>query len=396
MKFLSILISTLVLASCASSPIEYGESHYKYVTTLVSWAEAKILAENEGGRLATFATWEEFSNVQSTLPAGMIFWIGLSDAREEGSWMWIDGTPLPGEMLSNLELGRTSGARNYAHTTLQGALGSRENSGVLPRGFSGRNQVDGYLVELAQKPVESIESVKFVESVEPVADDWDERIELVIEQIQNSTEQHSPILIQQLIAKVENVFQKNTLNRFSVEYGIDGQRELGAEIFYGNGELFVLSHGGFLSGEKINLVTQGDYVFEWESGASTGIKIEKNENDIVDFILYMTDPAGFMYAHYEKYINQPETADVVEIEGVPWQEIVFKEPWRGYESMLVDTDSVWFHGIRRTIPDSGVVYSWYISRPTAYEALPESLEAMMEGVQFIEIEQTLGRHMTYL
>ena len=147
MKFLlPLVVSTFALASC-SSIVQDDVSRYRIVNDSVSWTEAKLLAEQEGGHLATFSSWQELNHLESRLPVRSIFWIGLTDEVEEGAWTWVDGTPLERGMQSNLQLGRDRATRDYAHITLQGEFGSRDNSGALPQGVTGRNQVDGYVIE---------------------------------------------------------------------------------------------------------------------------------------------------------------------------------------------------------------------------------------------------------
>lgn len=148
MKYLSIIISIFALAGCGSTPTTYEGSQYEYVAGTFSWTEAKSRAEEVGGYLAVLSSPEEYVSVTSQLPEGIVIWIGLTDTVKEGSWQWIDGTPLRADMVSNLGWGqRQDPERDYAHITLQRQLGSRANSGVLPLNTGGKNWVDGYLIE---------------------------------------------------------------------------------------------------------------------------------------------------------------------------------------------------------------------------------------------------------
>jgi|MEHZ01.4.fsa_nt_MEHZ011250982.1_15 hypothetical protein len=146
MKYLLSVTLVFILASCSTTPVDEA-SRYKLVNSSVSWTRAKILAEGDGGHLATFSSEEELRLFISTIPESGVYWIGLSDADEEGAWKWIDGTTLLPVMESNLQLGEFPEQRDYAHTTTQGLLGSRADSGVLPVGFGGKRLVDGYVVE---------------------------------------------------------------------------------------------------------------------------------------------------------------------------------------------------------------------------------------------------------
>ena len=151
MKYLFLVILFFILSGC-SSFINYGGVKYEYVMKSVSWTEAENLAEKGGDRLAIFSTPEDLANVEAKLPRGKIFWVGLIYSEKEGAWKWLDGSPLNPEMPGMLERGGNSNGRHYGYILLQGGLGSRVNTGALPRGLHGRKQVDGYLVEF-RKPV---------------------------------------------------------------------------------------------------------------------------------------------------------------------------------------------------------------------------------------------------
>ena len=118
MKYLILIASMVALTSC-SSLIDYNGSKYKFITETVSWNEAKILAEESGGHLATFASMEELAYIKSQLPTASIFWVGLSDSEYEGTWKWIDGEDLHTSMRGNLEVGPDSQTRDYAHMKIQ-------------------------------------------------------------------------------------------------------------------------------------------------------------------------------------------------------------------------------------------------------------------------------------
>ena len=145
MKLLILAILLLTIIGC--SGIEYTGNTYRYVEDSVSWTEAKALAEEQGGHLATISSLEELINVGYKLPIGQIAWVGLTDAEEEGVLRWIDGTPLIREMEGNVNSSVDRQIRDYGLITLNGILAARENSGPLPRNASGKPWVDGYLIE---------------------------------------------------------------------------------------------------------------------------------------------------------------------------------------------------------------------------------------------------------
>ena len=65
------------------------------MTPPMTWTDAQQLAQRHGGQLATVRSAEENAWLVQNFysPAFRMFWIGLSDAAEEGRWTWADGEP---------------------------------------------------------------------------------------------------------------------------------------------------------------------------------------------------------------------------------------------------------------------------------------------------------------
>jgi len=63
---------------------------YKYVDSKVSWFDARDACAADGAHLVT-ATSANYDIVSSS---NACTWIGANDIDVEGSWVWIDGTPL--------------------------------------------------------------------------------------------------------------------------------------------------------------------------------------------------------------------------------------------------------------------------------------------------------------
>ena len=166
---ISILIS-LMISGCSTieyrghKNIEYEGHKYKFVYDQVSWHEAKKLAEQEGGHLAIFETPEEISFIQSSQKQRKTAWVGITDSQVEGEWRWIDGSKLDPTIESFLKRGRDMEARDYGHILLQGGLMSRHKSGILPRGWRGREYVEGYLIEWDTPQKKHIEKIQEIES----------------------------------------------------------------------------------------------------------------------------------------------------------------------------------------------------------------------------------------
>ncbi|XP_036000719.1 CD209 antigen-like protein E [Fundulus heteroclitus] len=77
----------------------HGGNCYKFSTRKSSWNESRDSCKDLGGDLVKIDSREEqmflfgrLSNIMEE--AEDKFWIGLTDSEEEGSWLWVDGSPL--------------------------------------------------------------------------------------------------------------------------------------------------------------------------------------------------------------------------------------------------------------------------------------------------------------
>lgn len=221
--------------------------------------------------------------------------------------------------------------------------------------------------------------------------DWSERVDFYLQQYEASAESPKPIVYPRLSERIRSLFFQDGPSHITIESDIDGDRELLAELFFTDGELLVIQHR-----EGWNLITKGEYVLEWEVGATSGFRIQKDEGDLVDYILYLTDPSYIMTSMYYQCFSEPSSVEITDEPGMPWREFTFKDPQYGFESVLVDAESLWFHGFRVRNPDSGAKTSMYVSRPMKSRWPQERLNSLIEDIEFSDSERTLRRHMVYL
>ncbi len=79
---------------------EYGDNYYVLSSDTKTWEDANIYAKSIGGHLAMFKTLEENNYIANKVYETGIqmpyqqFFIGATDKEKEGTWKWIDGTPL--------------------------------------------------------------------------------------------------------------------------------------------------------------------------------------------------------------------------------------------------------------------------------------------------------------
>jgi hypothetical protein len=74
--------------------VTFGGHHYRLVDEVeeLSWDGARSSCEEQGGHLAVVTGAEEAAFI-AELCNGRYMFLGASDAEEEGSWRWVDGSP---------------------------------------------------------------------------------------------------------------------------------------------------------------------------------------------------------------------------------------------------------------------------------------------------------------
>ena len=94
-----------------------GHQFTLYHQYLLNWANAKGFCESVGGGLAVLNT-KVLNDIVTQKFAGQQYWIGASDAEQEGWWRWING-----DMLR--KPGKRTKYNNWGQSEPNG--GSREN-----------------------------------------------------------------------------------------------------------------------------------------------------------------------------------------------------------------------------------------------------------------------------
>ena len=70
------------------------QHHYSLVLEHFAWDAAKTKAQEAGGHLATFTSFEESESLRSIICSmGAVVWLGGSDSEQEGVWRWVTDEP---------------------------------------------------------------------------------------------------------------------------------------------------------------------------------------------------------------------------------------------------------------------------------------------------------------
>lgn len=140
-------------APAAATPVQWtaGSGHfYELVASPISWSEALISAQSSllggtPGHLATVTSSSEEDFILQSfgsvpLQTGGGVWIGLSDAAQEGTFVWVTGEALS---YTNWQSGEPNGGtfENFGETVFFGG-GTSSGWNDLPG-----SSVRGYLIE---------------------------------------------------------------------------------------------------------------------------------------------------------------------------------------------------------------------------------------------------------
>lgn len=93
----TILLALGIAAEQPQHPdgtVKFGGHAYLLVDEVedLSWSGSKRACEKMGATLAVVTSREEADFI-ATLCDGRYMYLGASDAAEEGTWAWVDGTP---------------------------------------------------------------------------------------------------------------------------------------------------------------------------------------------------------------------------------------------------------------------------------------------------------------
>jgi formylglycine-generating enzyme len=96
----------------------FGLPLFRVMQNTLHWQQAKADAVNNGGRLAVVETQEKIDHLNAWLQGinnSRYLWIGLTDEDSEGSWKWIDGTPLEAFHWAIGEPNNNEAGEDYVH-----------------------------------------------------------------------------------------------------------------------------------------------------------------------------------------------------------------------------------------------------------------------------------------
>lgn len=228
--------------------------------------------------------------------------------------------------------------------------------------------------------------------------EWDDRVDEIITAYKSSKEPK----MSKRGERIETLFRSHRLSHIQIFGEKNGKRVLAADMYYGEGELHVLQRGEGLDAQRHpgtpNLVTKGAKVYEWKVGQKTGDKMAAIPKDMVDYAIYLTDPAGFPSYLYSLYLKEPELFDAPRPGESGCMELRLKAPHKsGFRAIHIDQKRFWYGAFELEDRETGEVWKIIYTKPKAIDRIPDEVYERLKGVHFRESNSTLRkRHMHYL
>ena len=222
------------------------------------------------------------------------------------------------------------------------------------------------------------------------AGDWDALVKEYV-QAYEAVKEPVPTAYPWVAKRLMTLFGVRDVGHIQVFSEKDGKRTLGADIYYKAGEIHIINH------EKgWNLVTKGKEAYEWETGAKEGLITELTDRDLIDYLLYLTDPSYIMTCFYHGALYEPG-------KFLPPKEVErglierrFKEPVEGFRAVFVSEDPAWLCGFESDGPEGGRPVRMIVSKPESLKEVPAEVFERLKGIEFKKSDLSIRRHMVFL
>jgi hypothetical protein len=204
-----------------------------------------------------------------------------------------------------------------------------------------------------------------------------------------SKNDRKPVFYPELADRMEGLFLRYPATHILISGS--GGAKAKTDIFIKGEEIYVIS-----ANDGWNLAATRDGVFEWETGKTNGIKIKRSNEDLVNYLFYLTDPSWIMTSLYYTHLTSPNEFTIIPDKKKNWTELRLKTPKEGFEAIYVSEKPLWFHGLRVKDAETKRTVEMTISEPKEIKKLPAELARQLKGMTFEDSNLTLQRHMTFL
>jgi hypothetical protein len=220
--------------------------------------------------------------------------------------------------------------------------------------------------------------------------DWDGLVRECVKAYE-SVKEPRPTAYPWVAKRLRTLFEVRGVGHIQVFAEKDGKGTLGADIYYKAGEVHVINQ------EKgWNLVTKGKEAYEWETGAKEGLITKLDDKDLIDYLIYLTDPSCIMTCFYHGALYEPG-------KFLPPKEVErglierrYKEPVEGFRAVFVSEEPAWLCGFECDVAGEDKPVRMIISKPESLKEVPSGVFERLKGVEFKKSDLSIRRHMVYL
>ncbi|TDH07346.1 hypothetical protein EPR50_G00105060 [Perca flavescens] len=125
---------------CQTGWRKFGDSCYIVSTVKTNWTSSREACFAVGADLVVINSRGEQAFVNGLLESGQNVWIGLTDRLKEGTWMWVDGTPVTTTIWADDQPNSYNGNQDCGESV-------QRSSGVGDWNDEGCSAVQGFICE---------------------------------------------------------------------------------------------------------------------------------------------------------------------------------------------------------------------------------------------------------
>lgn len=219
---------------------------------------------------------------------------------------------------------------------------------------------------------------------------WDDVVKEYIEGCE-SVRDIKPTAYPWMAKRVKTLFGVRGVGHIQVYYQIDGKKTLNQDIYYKAGEVHIVNHAN-----GWNLVTKGTEAYEWENGKKEGLITKLTDRDLIDYLLYVTDPSWIMTCFYHDVLYEGGKFLPPKNFEHGCKEWRFKEPVSGFRAVFVSEEPAWLYGFEADNPETGKTGRILFSKPESLKEVPARVFDRLKGIVFKKSNESIRRHMVYL
>lgn len=198
-----------------------------------------------------------------------------------------------------------------------------------------------------------------------------------------------PVAYPRMADRLRTVFLGREFSRIQVFDLKRGRRHVSADIYYGAGELYILQKKGW------NLATHGSEIYEWETGEKEGFITTAKTEDLIDYLLYITDPSYVMTSMYYYYLLAPQAYRPPLKQKDGSTKLRAKE-LSHFSALYLCEKPLWFCGFEMKPSGADGQDAILYSVPRPMPEVPSEVIELPDGVRFKKWDASIRRHLVPL